>query len=73
MGLTIGMKKCVVSLQIESSALVWRETSWEFFWGNECVGAPQRPLGFATTLDMWDLIGCMSISTHIFCYLHVYW
>ena len=30
-----------------------------FFWGKECVGAPPRPLGFATALNMWDLAGCL--------------
>ena len=30
-----------------------------FFWEKECVGAPQRPLGFAMALNMWDLVGCL--------------
>ena len=27
---------------------------WDFF-GKECVGVPQQPLGFATMLNTWDL------------------
>ena len=30
-----------------------------FFWGKKCVGIPQRPLGFATALNMLDLDGCL--------------
>jgi hypothetical protein len=41
-----------------------------FFWEKECVGAPQRPLGFATTLNMWDLVGCLFISACIYMFTH---
>ena len=30
-----------------------------FFGGKECIGAPQHPLGFAMTVNMWDLVGCL--------------
>ena len=45
--------------KFESNALVWEENVVGFFWGKECVGAHQWPLGFATTLNMSDLVGCL--------------
>jgi hypothetical protein len=30
-----------------------------FNFGEGCVGAPPRPLGVTTTLNMWDLAGCL--------------
>ena len=33
-----------------------------FFWGEGMCCAPQQPLGFATTLNMWDLIGCLELD-----------
>ena len=36
--------------------------SWDF-WGKECVGAPQQPLGFATMLNMWNHAGCIESNS----------
>ena len=36
-----------------------------FYWGMECDGAPQRLLDFVTTVNMWDLAGCLFISASI--------
>ena len=36
------------------------------FWGKECVGAPQRPLGFATTLNMWDPLTSIQVLLVVF-------
>jgi hypothetical protein len=30
-----------------------------FSFGKDCIGAPQQPLDFATTLNMWDLTRCL--------------
>ena len=45
--------------KLESSALVWEDNVVGFNFGEECVGAPQRLLGVATTLNMWDLVRCL--------------
>ena len=60
-------------LKFESNALVCRKMWWYFFGGKECVGVLQRTLDFAMTLNMWDFVGCLHVSTYKFCYLHVYW
>ena len=52
---TIWMKKCVVSIQIWIKRVSMKKNVVKFFWGKECTGTPQWPLGFATTLNMWDL------------------
>ena len=33
-----------------------------FSQGKECVGPLQRPLGFAMTLNMRDLVGCLELD-----------
>ena len=30
-----------------------------FLGRKECVGAPQWPLDYVTTLNTWDLVGCL--------------
>ena len=48
------MKKCVVFVQIWIKHINMEGIVVEIFWGKECVGTPQRLLGFATMLNMWD-------------------
>ena len=36
-----------------------------FFKG--CVDAPQQPLGFVTTLKMWDLVRCLKPHNLHYC------
>ena len=45
-GLTTWMNKCVVSVQIEIKCISMEGKIMGFFWRKECVGAPQRLLGF---------------------------
>ena len=55
MGLTAWIKKCIVSIQVWIKCVSMEGNVVRFFWGKECAGAPQRPLGFTTALNMWDL------------------
>ena len=70
-GLTTWMNKCVVSVQIEIKCISMEGKIMGFFWRKECVGTPQRLLGNSMALNKGDLVGCLSISTCIFFYLHV--
>ena len=38
---------------------------WTFL-GKECVGVPQRPLSFATTLNMWDPLTSIQMLLVVF-------
>ena len=59
MSLTTWMKKCADYVQFWIKHVSREGNVVGFFWGNECDGAPEWPLGFATALNMWDLAGCL--------------
>ena len=56
MGLTTCMEKWVVSVQMWIKCVSIEGDVVEFFSGE---GMCWRPLGFATTSNMWDLVGCL--------------
>ena len=70
MGLTTWMKKCVVFVQIWIKHAGMKGNVVGFFGGKECVDAPQRLLGFATMLNMWDLVGSLEPDNH---FLRLVW
>ena len=43
--------------------------SWDY-WAKDCIGAPQWSLGFAETLNMWDLTAIMEIKGDMWFILH---
>ena len=68
MGMTTWMKKCVVFVQIGIKCVSMKENVVEFVLKKECVGTPQRLLGFAAALNMWDLARCLepdSLHCHL--------
>ena len=67
MDLTTWMKKCVVYVQSWIKRVSMEGNFVGFFWEKDCYGAPQWPLGFATTLNMWDLVGCLEPG-NLHCY-----